>query len=71
MQAKIMKWTKRNSLNLKKEIIIFNNDENPVFKNDFLLEHQIDPAIPYKKPAPLKRVNATFNLMEKVTFNYN
>ena len=64
MQAKILKWTSRSSFN--KIDNNTNNDDETDFRLNIEqnIDFNKDAAIPFKKPLPLKRVNATFNLME-------
>ncbi len=67
MKAKLLKWKSGNCLSGKKGINI-----NDILNDDFTYKEEetreiiSDPAIPSKKPLPLKRANASYNLYKKV-----
>ena len=64
MQAKLFKWTTKQTFD-KKNTIYFENPEL-LINSENNRDINFDPAVPRNIPPSLKRVNATFNLMKNV-----
>lgn len=71
MQAKLLKWTSRPRKTFPQSQINNNETENILINLENHREINANAAIPSKIPLPLRRVNATYNLIENIKVNFS